>query len=270
MSIISQFSRISHHTVTDGSTFSIPSQEDFTLPFGASGSWTKSDLALSEIGVDELNNKAFIRIGSNINEFSFGGTVSGVTPSLSDVLVVGNTTGGSDIIMSVGDEITSADGSSSILMNNSFILLSADASNSIRISETETLVVGENYVDISSGLGYVGIEGLRFQGYSVSTSDATITDIATYSWVGSNNMKFFEAYITGIQTDGSNGYYGKITSAIRNDGGTLFQVGTIDLIEKTDFSTATSTIDFSGTSVRVRVTGEAGTNINWICKLKWI
>ena len=63
--------RISHHTITTGATFSVPPQEDFTA-VGASA-WTPNDLALSEIGVDELNNKAFIRIGSVINEFSFGG-----------------------------------------------------------------------------------------------------------------------------------------------------------------------------------------------------
>lgn len=267
MGIISQFSRLSHHTITDGATFSVPTQEDFTLPSGASGSWTIYDLALSEIGVDEANNKAFIRIGSNINEFDFIGGTGAIGP-LSDVLVVGNTSGGTDIIMSAGDDITSADGTSIITMNDSFVLIQGDASNYIRISETENTIVGENYVDISSGLGYVAIEGLRFQNYSTSTSDATVTTIATYTWVGSDNIKGFEAYVNGIQTDGSNGYFSKITSAIRNDSGTLNQISTIDQVEKSDFTTATSTIDFSGTDVRVRITGEAGTNINWNCKLK--
>jgi hypothetical protein len=65
--MIKQFSRISHHTVTTGVTFSVPSNED---PTG--GTWAISDLALSEIGVDELNNKVYIRIGSNINEIGLG------------------------------------------------------------------------------------------------------------------------------------------------------------------------------------------------------
>jgi hypothetical protein len=69
-----QLSRISHHTITaTGSSFSIPSQEDFTIPQGMSGSWTEYDLCLSEIGVLEAQNRAFIRIGGTINEFSFGG-----------------------------------------------------------------------------------------------------------------------------------------------------------------------------------------------------
>ena len=131
MSIISQFSRISHHTVTDGSTFSIPSQEDFTLPFGASGSWTKSDLALSEIGVDELNNKAFIRIGSNINEFSFsGGTSSvGATPSLSEVLSIGNTTGLNDIILSTSSVALQSHKIKSPLSNDTYFQIRDKGSN---------------------------------------------------------------------------------------------------------------------------------------------
>lgn len=74
MALISQFSRISHHTVAlsattsfSGKTFTVPGSEDFTL-----GGWTIYDLALSEIGVDEFRNKAYIRIGNNINEFNFG------------------------------------------------------------------------------------------------------------------------------------------------------------------------------------------------------
>jgi hypothetical protein len=69
-----QLSRISHHTISaTGSSFSVPTQEDFTVPQGMTGSWTQYDLALSEIGVLEEENRAFIRIGGNINEFSFGG-----------------------------------------------------------------------------------------------------------------------------------------------------------------------------------------------------
>jgi len=70
MSIIRQNSRISHHTLTaTGITFSVPSQEDFTI--SGSGSWTLTDLAYSEIGVAETDGRAFIRIGDDIKEFQF-------------------------------------------------------------------------------------------------------------------------------------------------------------------------------------------------------
>jgi hypothetical protein len=69
MSIIKQVSRISHYTINDGASFSVPSQEDFTLPITASGSWTPYDLALSEIGIEEQTKRAYVRINDEIKEF---------------------------------------------------------------------------------------------------------------------------------------------------------------------------------------------------------
>lgn len=77
MSIISAFSRISHHTITIDATgspsitpFTVPGSEDFT-----DGSWTIFDLALSEIGVDEFNEKVYIRIGNSIKEIITDGSI---------------------------------------------------------------------------------------------------------------------------------------------------------------------------------------------------
>lgn len=76
MAKITQYSRISHHTIAGsasaGLTFSVPAQEDFT-----DGSWTPYDLALSEIGVNEQDDKVYIRIDDEIKEFAFVGA-SGV------------------------------------------------------------------------------------------------------------------------------------------------------------------------------------------------
>ena len=68
MSLIEQYSRISHHTITNTGSFSIPSSEDFT-----DGSWNANDLALSEIGVNESEGKAYMRISSSIVEITGGG-----------------------------------------------------------------------------------------------------------------------------------------------------------------------------------------------------
>jgi hypothetical protein len=76
MAKITQYSRISHHTIAGsasaGLTFSVPAQEDFT-----DGTWTPYDLALSEIGVNEQDERVFIRIDDEIKEFAFIGA-SGV------------------------------------------------------------------------------------------------------------------------------------------------------------------------------------------------
>lgn len=68
MSIIKQKSRISHHTVDTPSTvFTVPSQEDFTVE-GTMFAWNVTDLCYSEIGVNEADDKVYIRIGPSIHE----------------------------------------------------------------------------------------------------------------------------------------------------------------------------------------------------------
>jgi hypothetical protein len=103
-----QFSRISHHTVAlsattlfTGSTFTVPGSELID------DTWSIYDLALSEIGVDEFRDKAYIRIGSNIKEITLGtGTT---TPNLNQVLIAGNSTGGQGISMD-NDQINDTSG----------------------------------------------------------------------------------------------------------------------------------------------------------------
>lgn len=117
MGLVTQYSRLLHHTITgaSGSTFSVPPSEDFT-----DGSWTVYDLNLSEIGVNETDEKAYIRIGSTIKEFQFtggtggggGGTVSvyadngltltGATISLGGTLSVNTVIEGASNSMTLG------------------------------------------------------------------------------------------------------------------------------------------------------------------------
>ena len=74
MSIIKQYSRLSHHTITN-------SDSDFTTPSGSiedftGGTWEITDLVKSEIGVNEGNGTVSIRIGDNIKEFQMADTAS--------------------------------------------------------------------------------------------------------------------------------------------------------------------------------------------------
>jgi hypothetical protein len=105
MAKITQYSRISHHTITGSAsaTFSVPASEDFT-----DGTWTVADLALSEIGINEDSKTAYIRIDNEIKEFSFNPGLIGPTgptggmQSLSDTLAIGNTSGPNHIYMNDG------------------------------------------------------------------------------------------------------------------------------------------------------------------------
>jgi hypothetical protein len=108
MAKITQYSRISHHTLTGSAsaTFSVPASEDFT-----DGTWTPNDLSLSEIGVNEDSKTAYIRIADEIKEFSFNPGIigptgptgaAGGTQSLEDTLAIGNVSGPYHIYMNDG------------------------------------------------------------------------------------------------------------------------------------------------------------------------
>jgi hypothetical protein len=184
MAIIAQYSRLSNHTILDGLTFSIPSQEDFTI--SGSGSWTKYDLALSEIGVDELGNKAYIRIGNSINEFVFS-------------------------------------------------------------TSTQSI-------------------GLDFINFTASTTNATPNNVLSLS-SDNDTVTWFEIHTTALKDDLSEAYYGKLSGAYKNVGGTYSLLSTVDKIEKTDFATATVNITDTGGSIDFIITGESATNINWKGKI---
>jgi hypothetical protein len=80
--MIAQYSRICHHTNTTGLTFSVPTTEDFTT-----GTWDTTHLALSEIGVDELNKEVYIRIADEIKKFTFADYIeSGCCDEIADIL----------------------------------------------------------------------------------------------------------------------------------------------------------------------------------------
>jgi hypothetical protein len=103
----------------------------------------------------------------------------------------------------------------------------------------------------------------------IQTHDATPVNIITVPTI-SNGMLSIKASIVGLKTDYTKGYGSELYGVFKNNGGTVTQIGTTDLIEKSNFTTATSTIDFSGTNIRIRVTGEALTYINWSVQIEII
>ena len=83
--IITQYSRMSHHTIyglPTGASFSIPTDEDFT-----NGTWGIQDLALSEIGVNETDKRVFIRIDDEIKEFQLGNSINSITDDKLDYMI---------------------------------------------------------------------------------------------------------------------------------------------------------------------------------------
>lgn len=67
MPIIPVYSRMAQHRLTTaGATFSIPTQEDFTL--GGTQAWTANDLVNGEIGINLADARFYFRTNNDINE----------------------------------------------------------------------------------------------------------------------------------------------------------------------------------------------------------
>ncbi len=267
-----QFSRISHHTVAlsattlfTGSTFTVPGSELID------DTWSIYDLALSEIGVDEFRDKAYIRIGSNIKEINLGtGTTSTANQNLNQVLTVANTTGGKDIEVTNGDVIR---GQSRGIIDTDF------NSNSIMITYDNT---NDTYIQFFSNAitllstGSINVNTFNFRTLpSVSTTNAVQTDILSIYNFFSPIPKIFKAYIsckgTGASTDKF--YSGEITGSFTTNTvtGDGIELGVTNKIEKY-LNLTTATADFVivpgiPDTLKVTVTGEAATNLDWSLKL---
>lgn len=96
MRIINQYSRLSHHTNTTGLTFSVPTQ-DTNMQL-----WDSSNLALSEIGVDEAEHQVYIRIDDQIHQFAMSSGVSNDISCCDEILgVLGTMSSNQDYIIDI-------------------------------------------------------------------------------------------------------------------------------------------------------------------------
>ncbi|MFY8170058.1 MAG: hypothetical protein ACOVK2_02960 [Candidatus Fonsibacter sp.] len=165
MSLITQYSRISHHTLyglTAGTTFSVPTTTDFT-----DGSWTIKDLALSEIGVNESDKKVYIRIDNEIKEFQLAGGTSSAEP-LSTTLVAGNTTGANWINVDSGYGLTSSGGSITDT-------ISLDTINGIGIKSENTITGQITSIIVSPDTFDVSVtDGVTTTGIQQTADDLTL------------------------------------------------------------------------------------------------
>lgn len=134
---------------------------------------------------------------------------------------------------------------------------------------TNATITAGTGISVTNGAGSITIASTSgFTPASVSTSDATVTTIATIA-TSSNEFGVIEVTLVGHRTtsDG-HGITGKKIVRYRNIAGTI-TVGSITSLltdELTGLTTATWTITSSGSNILIRVTGEAATNIDWSIK----
>lgn len=112
------------------------------------------------------------------------------------------------------------------------------------------------------------INNQNLHGVPVNTTDATVTVAATVATITDRAYLVTAKVLATETTDHDEvASYGRV-GTFKNDGGTLTQVGSTTSLW-THEDTAGWDVDFnvSGTSIRLRVTGAAATNISWLADL---
>lgn len=97
----------------------------------------------------------------------------------------------------------------------------------------------------------------------VQTTDATVTTLDSFT-IPSNCTVIWSAAVAAEKSDNTQGAGYLLTAVFRNNGGTVAQISTTQqggVFE--DDATWDATMDFSGTTARIRVTGKAATTIQW-------
>ncbi len=307
MAIIQQISRFEFHTLTSTASFTIPLQEDFTLN-SSTLSWVNTDLGLSEIGVSEGNQKAFIRIGPSIKEFQFNS--GGATGGLQSVLAIDNTSGTNNIIMGTSTNIHSSDGGGQLDLDYSFpnsVLLSTDnatlATSHLQVydssnifndpSSNGSILLSTNNVNlqlhnttstielIAKTISLIGQAQTYTNGQwiyktneiqTINTTVSTIIDTITVGTI--QRLCTIKAYVNGYAASPGIGYGAELFGTFKfNTGSGLVNIiGSVSKIEKTEFAGASCDLVESGfdNTFNITVNGVTSSSINWVVRYEYL
>ena len=126
-------------------------------------------------------------------------------------------------------------------------------------------VSGTSDAIISISPNKVRLNNNYLSAFYIPTTNNTPTTqtILTYATGVTNQTKSINISINAYNITDDTSYGSTIFGVFRWTTSSFTQVSTIDLVEKSEMVTATSTLIVSGTNISVRVTGETGKTINW-------
>lgn len=121
--------------------------------------------------------------------------------------------------------------------------------------------------DISNANGQVSES--KKSGQTTTSSTATAS-IVSNNFIIDGQMISMKAHLIGKCNLPDRAYSAHLIATFIRYGGTTYQVGTTDIVEKEDFgSGVTSTIETNGTDIKIQVIGDTNT-INWSCVYEYI
>lgn len=118
------------------------------------------------------------------------------------------------------------------------------------------------YIIKTSGGEFMQIPSEDVQ--EVQTSDATVTSCGEYATANDYVYHVEVRALASVDTGGNAASYTRMAT-FKNDSGTLSAVGSVTSDHTAEDSAGWEvTLDANGTDIRVRVTGQAATTINWV------
>lgn len=119
--------------------------------------------------------------------------------------------------------------------------------------------------DISKGVSKTNFVSLQ------TTNGATTSAVWPLSGleIGTTAVGI-KATVTGMKSDDTKAYVAELYAAVRMNAYAVTIFGGVDKLEKSEFTTATSTIEIESSAVAIRVIGEASTTIRWSVKYELI
>jgi hypothetical protein len=98
----------------------------------------------------------------------------------------------------------------------------------------------------------------------LDTTDATVTTLDSFT-LASNTGVVCSWLVSAIKSDRTEAAAYSVQAMFKNNAGTVALVGavTITIIAESDAAWVGPSMDVSGTTIRLRVAGKAGTNIGW-------
>ena len=96
----------------------------------------------------------------------------------------------------------------------------------------------------------------------VQTTDATVTTLDSFT-LASGTALLVSWNVTAIKSDSTQAAGYLVSATFRNNAGTVAAVGSVQVIAMEDDAAWDCTIDNSGTTIRLRITGKASTTIQW-------
>lgn len=194
----------------------------------------------NEAGDDDL--RVFVK--GNLDVLVYG---SGASDTWID-----SGTGGETIVLADSHRIMAGNGGADFITASSSSVTVASGASTFTVKPVAAVADGNARCKVYSNIA------------SVQTTDATATTI--YSWTPTDEaVTMVTAEVTAVTSTGAAGATYIRRARIKRDGGTVTVATPVDVGTDEDGFNGDVTIDNSGTTARIRVTGVAATTADWGC-----